>query len=286
MDNSELNLCFVLDKNYIDKLKVTLFSIFSSNGKYKFRIHIINNNFKENDKIDLTRFIDEFGSKVLYYDCQTLEFENLISMNNNYVSYLKTLIPYLINVNNKLLYLDCDILVLGDIGELFHSVTNHFISAVPDSFFKKRKTHVGKITGSENNIYFNSGVILFDFSHQSEIITKTELMNFLNTSKELILFHDQDIFNHFYATKYCKLDYIYNTFAHFNIINSQRNKKQKPIILHYANLKPWNSNYIGKYRKLYLKYYNKIAKNEKLSFVEKSNLFLKIKVILKRLTKR
>jgi hypothetical protein len=58
-------------------------------------------------------------------------------------------------------------------------------------------------------------------------------------------------------------------------------KKTNPLVIHYANWKPWNNNYIGKFYKEYKKMYNEARLiDNSISFLKRRNLFKMISLIL------
>jgi len=278
-----MNVCFVVNRAYIGQLKVAIYSL----SKYNKNVNIIvlTHDLTDSDKSDLCRFADEHEETVSFVDMDDSMFEGLPRMgyDKSYTAYFKLMIPYSLSNLDKVLYLDCDLLVEKSLEELYNRKTNHFISACLDEKVnKKRIEHVKLITGETGN-YFNSGVILFDFKYKDEIIGQDTLFDYIRSNKELFKFHDQDILNHFYIKKCDHLEEKYNYVTTYKSIKDIfiHQGGKNAVVIHYANWKPWNNNYIGKYYKKYLKVYKTLKKKENLKFLKRRNIFSMLKLILK-----
>ena len=159
-----------------------------------------------------------------------------------------------------------------------------FLSCVADyKINRKNKDHVEKITGDGSLTYFNSGVMLFDYSKSEQLVPREELLEYIGLNKDLIRWHDQDILNHFYADKCRLLDEKFNyltTYKGLKDLFIQKGKKDA-VVVHYANWKPWRSNYIGKCYKLYKKNYKELIGEKDVNFLKRRSLFAQLKLILK-----
>ncbi len=280
-----MNVCFVVNRNYLGQLKVALKSLFESN-KECINIYLLENDLTLDDEGDLTRFVESFNSSISFVKMSDEYFTGLPKMgyDSSYTAYFKIMIPYVLNKLDKVLYLDCDLLVRKDLSCMYNKETNNFITAALDiKMNKNRREHIKAICVNETDKYFNSGVILFDFKHQSQVVSQSEMVDYIINNKEVIKFHDQDILNHFYSNKFDELSELYNYHTiYYSLKEVFKDKNIKnAYIVHYANWKPWNSNYIGKAYKMYLKEYNSIKDSENLTFLKKRNIFSMLKLIFK-----
>jgi len=281
------NLCYVINKNYIGVFKVSILSLLKNN-KEKYLIHMLSNDLDEFDKLNLSNFLKEFNTEIKYYQIDDNIFKNLPKMgyDNSYTAYYKVLIPYILKDLDNCLYLDCDIIVKNGLKEIFELNHNHFLSASSDlRLNKKRKEHKKLIIGDDTITYFNSGVMYFDYKYKDEIPDINKLLDYLVSNKEDIIFHDQDILNHFFAKNYDLLDEKYNYATTYKDISDMLLKKglKKAVVIHFANWKPWNEDYIGKAYRLYKKYYKMLKYDKDVSFLKKRKLIKMIKKILKYL---
>lgn len=285
------NVAFVINRNYIGQFKVTLYSLAKSNGDMTFSVHLLHNDLSEEDKADLERFVASLRAEIFFYPIDDSPFEGLPKMgyDQSYTAYYKVLLPYYLNELSKVLYLDCDIIVRGSIRELFEMQTGAFLSCVEDyKISRKRKEHVARINGNENIKYFNSGVMLFDFSKAESIAERDAVIGYISENRDIIRWHDQDILNHFYAADCYFLPDKYNYLTTYRSIADAvfAKGKKAAVIVHYANWKPWNANYIGKYYRLYKTHYRKLRGEKGVEFLHGRNPFAQLKLIFKYLFKR
>lgn len=282
---AKANIAFVINKNYIGQFKVTFYSLVNSNKDIEAVIHLLQSDLDEADKADLVRFVRFLNAEIVFYQIDDRLFEGLPKMgyDNSYTAYYKTLLPYyLSSLGGKVLFLDCDIIVRRSILDLFQFDTNAFISCVEDiKINRKRKEHKQKIIENTNATYFNSGVMLFDFAHSDKIIPREKLVEYISQNKDIIRWHDQDILNHFYAAECYSLEEKYNYLTTYKSIWDAicAKGKRQAVIVHYANWKPWKSNYIGKYYKLYKKHYLALTGEKGVDFLAKRHFSAQLKLI-------
>lgn len=180
---------------------------------------------------------------------------------------------------DRLLYLDCDMIVNADVCALFDSdIGASLIGAVPDWIMTRTLTGPIKtidpdvpdlsayqqdilgLTDEQKSKYFNAGVLLFNFAAMKDpkAFGDTLLLDARNNN---YLFRDQDILNRAFKDSYVLLDARWNVFNSTDasygkvpLINHTKAMKarQDPWILHFADgaYKPWKSHAVphaGKY---------------------------------------
>ena len=214
----------------------------------------------------------------------------------NKTPYYKLLIPELIPKNiDRILYLDVDIVVNGSIKELYNlDIKDNFFAAAADFIINKKDIEYKKRLGmGKNDNYFNSGVILFDMEKFRQEYTLDKALKYIKINGHQFKFHDQEVLNGMYFKQCYMLDNIYNYITMFTspldlvkYYTIDLWKDNKNILIHFANLKPWNTNYIGKYENYFWKYaqlspvYNELKKFEKNSTVDIIST-LSVKIIKK-----
>lgn len=279
-----MNICYVINQNYIGQFKVSALSLLA-NTKNSVQFHILQSDLSEANKEDILRFLNENHSSAQFYELNDSIFEGLPRMHydQSYTAYYKVFIPNILSTLDRILYLDADIIINKDISELYFLDTKEkFLSCVLDEKINKnKKDHVLSLNGALNT-YFNSGVLLFDMTYKKEMKNEDQIKAFIQNNTNLIIWHDQDILNGLY---HFSVNYIDSTFNSSSmpkrIIDFFLPKRPKDVVIHYMNWKPWHNNYIGKYYKLYKKYYNQIKKTENLAFLKRRNIFSCIKLVLK-----
>ncbi len=287
MENSmkeQADFCFVINARYIGRFMVT-FSSLMENFTMMCRVHLLYSGLNEEQKDDMRKFVERLGGSIAFYEIDSSIFKGLPKLRDDetYSAYNKILIPYYLSHLGKVLYLDCDIIIRGDIKELFYLETGTFLSCVPDIRINKtQREHIGRIIEGDY-LYFNSGVILFDFKYKDKIVPRQELFDYVKENSAVIRWHDQDILNHFYAGNCYLLEEKYNYLTAYKSIKDIffHRECKKAVVLHYANWKPWDENYIGKAYSEYRKAYERIAGEKYINFLQKRRFWVQIKLIAK-----
>ena len=170
-------------------------------------------------------------------------------------AYFRLAIPRILPASvKKVIYFDVDLLVLGDIQELWNlDMKNQPVAAVADygimasdRMMKQKKEVIG-IT--ENACYFNSGVMVIDVESWRKNNYSETVIDI--ASKENFPHHDQDALNKVFINNWMELPLKWNVIPPvFNLLwkilfksrfrtNAIKAKKQ-PAIFHYAGrYKPW-----------------------------------------------
>ncbi|NCA98777.1 MAG: hypothetical protein EOM70_05320, partial [Clostridia bacterium] len=114
-------IAFVTDQNYLNHTLVTLSSVIS-NSKAQFNVYILftNINFEARQKC-LKKF-ENTNAHLKFIEFDADRFKNYIIHNKklSLTTYAKFDIPNLIS-EEKIIYLDSDIIVVSDLSTLWHS---------------------------------------------------------------------------------------------------------------------------------------------------------------------
>lgn len=281
-----MNISFVINHNYVGQCKVTLYSCHINNLDENITAYIIQKDLTIEDKNDLINFGNKINVKVVFFDVNDDMFKNASHMESDkasYTTYYKLYILELLNKLDRVLYLDCDMVVNGSLKELYYGNYDKFLIVVKDrEIMLSDRRYIKKIVGSSKDNYFNAGMILFNFyeNYENDISEINEIISFLDNKSKNLKTHDQDIFNHFFKNNLCFVDSKYNYFAiyhHLYQLLLPIPNNNNPIVIHYVGFKPWQCDYVGFFRKKYLYYYNETLKITNLSFLEKISVKKKIK---------
>ena len=154
---------------------------------------------------------------------------------------------------DKCIYIDCDLVVEGDISELYNEdISGYYIAGVADplQFYKTYRNHAQRIGIPDCKQYINAGVLLMNLKEINaapDVREKIEQVAF----KDEMLFRDQDVINYAFYGRIKLLPMKYNAFT---IIITRKDKgpqkiygkknmkeaRENPLIVHYiGTLKPW-----------------------------------------------
>ncbi len=199
--NSTLHVLYQSDDKYSPYLGVSMQSMLASNIKMKeIDIYIISDGIHDDNIEKLKKIASSFMRELIIYDAKTLRekaqeygIASYMGFRKNTMSYLKLFLEYVIQDDvERLIYLDCDTLITGDLSELLNiDLCNHPIGMVQDCLMGKNKYALGIY---EDEPYFNSGVILFDINKWRE---EKCLERIVDHAKNVRIYGtvDQDFYN-------------------------------------------------------------------------------------------
>lgn len=229
-----IHICFNLDEKYVFPCKVLIQSILK-HTKEQITFHFIGI-----DKRDMAT-----DMKCMFYPNPDLSWFTADNLKDYYyfsqAAMYRLLIPFLIK-EDKVLYMDIDMLVRDDIKELYDTEVK-YVGAVIDPCDMLHKTRLN--TGSEQ--YYNSGLILFnsksireDYPNYKDLI--------LQAQKDYVLdLRDQDIFNIVFKDNITTLDYKWNIDS-YNLKEKKESKEtstakdkayKNPSIVHCMGKNKW-----------------------------------------------
>ena len=138
---------------------------------------------------------------------------------------------------DKALYLDCDIVVNGDIGELYSiRLGNNLVGAIVEEVMQKVDvfgTYVERVLEIPREVYFNAGVLVMNLDEIRKCDVKREFVRLIG-KKRFEVTQDQD-----YLNVICKDKIVF--------VGGEWNKMpiggagETPKLIHYnLTMKPWH----------------------------------------------
>ena len=163
---------------------------------------------------------------------------------------------------DKVVYLDCDMIILRDVAELYDvELGNNLIAAAKDPDFMGQcngfnldtKKYCEEVLKLENPYkYFQAGVLVFNVAELNRVTTVQKLLEMSDTG--IYKYSDQDILNVICEDRVTYLDMAWNMiydcnrerwhgvikYAPYYIMDEYEEARKHPYIIHYAGfLKPW-----------------------------------------------
>jgi lipopolysaccharide biosynthesis glycosyltransferase len=193
---------------------------------------------------------------------------------NNYVSlacYYRLLIPELLPKNlKKVIYLDSDLIVRGDLEDLWQiDLEENYVLAAQDIWIRFISAPEGLLNYKELGMasgskYFNSGVLVINLEKWRMDKIAIKAIQYIKENSKYIRYHDQDVLNAILGGKWGELDPRWNC---QNTIRSYSSWKESPFseeiydnlihdpyIIHYVTrLKPWISRHTP-FKEYFFKY--------------------------------
>jgi len=201
-DGKMIHVCLCADEHYAAPMAVTVASVLanaSQNDDYTF--HIMESGFTQEikEKICLLKNIKDCTIDFYSVDTSIFEKYRIISAHITHAAYYRLMIPTLLRDIDKVLYLDCDIIAVTDIKELFNmNVMNCFVIAKKDVL---SGGSILRLNLPPLRFYFNSGVMLLNLKEiRAENIEK-KLFEYAENPPYKERFEDQDVLNYAFQAK-------------------------------------------------------------------------------------
>ncbi|MDR2901750.1 MAG: glycosyltransferase family 8 protein [Lactobacillales bacterium] len=289
MDQSHMNamkripVFFAINDAYAQHCCVTIASILNTTPHRFFEFYIMTDaiGVENREKIQsLKNTFDNFKLEFLIIDNKPFEH---LKLNINYISiqtYYRYIIAALKPDLDKALYLDCDLVVNGDLSPYFDTdLTGYYCAGAYDSYIADKgfKKDIGL---GEGDLYINAGSVLFNLDkiRQDNIIP--ELFENTQKLKDVIKFQDQDILNYTFKGKIKEVDIIYNFTS--RDMRKYPKKCSKAVVIHYTGEgKPWLSYTKNPMKNLYLKNLKLTAYKDRSSKIKKAQFLYNFRFFFK-----
>lgn len=283
---------YCCDNNFADVFLVSAKSLIENNQNNMLFIYLINNGISE-EKIKKIKAMESEGVKVEILPFPDLGkyFSMMIKVDERHLSistygrlFISELLPSEIE---KVLYLDCDIIVCKDLGELYsYHLDEKILGGIDDCKSKKYRWVLGL---SDNANYINAGVLLIDLKRWRHEGCEKKLVDYIQAHNGIVHFEDQGAINAVLNSQIKILPLKFNVMTHlydmsFNELMSFRKPvvqynnddieeaKKNPIIIHYTSSfltlgRVWNGNTNHKKKDIFWNYMDKAGIKDKTHFI-------------------
>ncbi|KKQ61467.1 MAG: hypothetical protein US81_C0006G0023 [Parcubacteria group bacterium GW2011_GWE2_38_18] len=248
-DNKKIiPIALAADNNYVIPLGVTIFSILcNKKNNHSIEFFILDGGITDIEKEKIINLINSYDSTSHFIPISdVLKDKNLPEIGRlNKMAYARLFIPEMIK-KEKVIYLDTDIIVNGDLQDFYDL---KFDSA----FAAMNEPEMLKIIKRKNNPilnkYFNSGVLIINTDKWQKLDITNKALDFAIKYPEKIETADQDALNYTCQGLWSEFDKKYN----HEVIYNETNDSEDSVITHYiGDIKPWHYEYpnkIGNYAK-------------------------------------
>lgn len=251
-----MNIVFAANSAYADILATAITSVLENNKKENISFFILTADFSDENKAMLGKLKKRYANfDISYLSPDLSNFSNL-PISINYISketYFRYLIADLLPNKDKALYLDADIIVNKELHSLYQTdISDCHAAAVKDTFIE-RSGYKSEIGFSDEDLYINAGVILFNLEKLRADKLGEKFIENTMTFGEKIKYQDQDVINITLRGKMKEIDIIYN----FATIDAKKNKPKRKdaVIIHYTGrIKPWQKESRHTLKKLWFYY--------------------------------
>lgn len=254
------------DDNYAQHCCAMLCSLFENNKEYSFYIHILSHSLSVKNTKQIEDLCNRYNQNVKIYDVNESKLEGVKFRENRPLTkaaYYRILLPEILGDNiEKILYLDCDIIILDKVVDIFDiEIENYALAACIDTS-PYNSNHRNQLSLSLTDLAFCSGVMLINLEYWRTNNAQEKLLEFSKRDRKPVYLHDQDSLNFVFKNQWFILPPKWNrgVMSFFQIHPREKpydfeEYDQAPKLIHYASnvAKPWYDVSFPE-RKYYLKY--------------------------------
>ena len=250
MGNTKRAVVFAGDYAYIRQIETAMKSLCRHNSHLK--IYLLNQDIPQEWVSQIRIYLQEMGGDLI--DCKLIGSQYKMNWSNklphiNHMTFARYFIPDFVT-EDKVLYLDSDLIVTGDLTDLFElDLGENYLGAARSCF--------------SAGIGFNAGVLLINNKKWRAENIRQKLIDLTEKEHENVAEGDQSILNMMFSESYIQIDETYNYQIGFDRGAAEQGhawileKSINPLpkILHYISQdKPWNQFSVGRLRENWWNY--------------------------------
>jgi lipopolysaccharide biosynthesis glycosyltransferase len=311
-----VNIAYSSSNSYMKCTGVSILSLYENNKNIRYlNVYVITSNVTDENILKLQHIANTFNRKIEFVNasdklCDLGEKFGLEPFRGSFAVYSTLIMDDIFPLKEKILVIDSDTIINGSIIDLWETnIEKHVIALVPEVGL------YGKINSSEDdsilfkhNIYYNTGVLLFNLKKWRNDNISELLISGIKTYKKRFRIFDQSIINYLLNDKILRLKVKYNFYTAVHGISYstlQKNFNQKkvfsesefiearnnPVIVHFTGFpfeRPWYKKGITPYNSMYRNYIARSpwAKEELEKLPKNENLILQFYYTTARLLRK
>ena len=261
-------IVFAANDVYVPMLTTALYSLLkNASHEYFYHVIVLESDISSSNKAEMQRFFLQFTNAKLQFVCvNDMICAYNLQTNNEHISvetYYRFLIQRVLPEYSKVLYLDCDLVVLDDISKLWEiDLKNNLVAAARDADFlgNLNKSDGNRMRYAKNVLhmhnpydYFQAGVLVLNLEQMRVLYSFEQWLEYATDSK--YLYDDQDILNVHCEGRVLYLDNAWNvmnncgrriqnvcSYAPAEVYEKYLAAYKNPMIMHFAGFeKPWKA---------------------------------------------
>lgn len=290
MMNTPMHVAFCVNDLYAEYILVSIKGLLENNS-HPLAIHVLSDYVSEKSASYLKNLVKLYPHATL--DIIIVDDSKLRGLKDTWTIYTwyRVLLPEILSADvHRVLYLDADVLVSGNIEELFLlDMTDKAIAGTID--FQSKDISTYQRCGYEaEKEYVCAGVMLMNLDYWRMHDIANKVITWGRENNDRIQFPDQDAINYIcrdakllLPLKYDIVDgFFQDDYYYQNYPQELRECVESPIIIHYAGQAPWIVEISNHLLQDEWERYNKLLSNP-IRKVYQSKGLLKLKVIIYRL---
>lgn len=234
---------FAVDDNYAPYLAVSMRSLIdNASPDYQYNIYILIDKLNEfNTTVLCNMATDNVSVETINVTKKLDALGDMLHLRDYYTktTYYRFFIPALFPQYERGLYLDCDIVVKGDISQLYNvPLGDNILAAAPEEIMLMVDvfgTYVEAVLEVPRNEYFSAGILVMNLEKMRRVALEEQFVDILGR-RTFRVTQDQDYLNVLCRGDFLMLDSGWNKTACYDA------PVDTPVnIIHYKiNWKPWH----------------------------------------------
>lgn len=256
----KIPICFATDDNYVPFLTVALASLLDNASKENFyKIYVLTSHLSEENINSIKKHeVENCSIEIVHLTKELDKVQDMFHLRDYYSkeTYYRIFIPNLFPQYDKVLYLDCDITVLGDVSELYNTqIHGYYVAAAQEEVmqtFEVFGNYVEQADGINRKEYFNAGILLINCRRWRNKLIAERFVDLLNRYTFRVV-QDEDYLNVLCKGNVKKISLGWNKTSYKN---DDFDDKDLKIIHWKINWRPWKykdvlyEDYFWKYAKM------------------------------------
>lgn len=299
-----MNILYQFNEKYAPYAGVSMTSLLYNNRAAKsICVYILGEELSEKSISRFNKLAEKFGREVVMVDTKALVEKmktlNIPTYRGSYAANMRMFVSDIMqeyDVNDRLLYLDADTIVTGDLRELYEMPINT-VGMVYDTLGCDHKYDIGL---TEEEGYYNSGVILYDLKKWQDNDFTGKIIEHVKNVRSQYPSPDQDLINVVVRSEISPIPFEYNFQPHlrdysyglfmdvfapspfYDSINVEE-AKVNPVIMHayrYLGEFPWHKGNLHPFRREFDRYLSDSLWSDYVKEPSEGGLVMKIERIL------
>ena len=194
-----MNILCATDDNYVPYCGIMLTSLFENNKEQNIVVYLMTGGLNEKNTIAFERLAINYNQKIQIVKVDNGALNSCPIRKGDHISiaaYYRLLVPILLPKSmDKILYLDCDMIINKSLEDLYNvEINNYALGVVLDEDFQNQDKY-DRLQYDCKKGYFNSGMLLINFDYWCKNSVMERCFDYINNNPEKIKFHDQDTLN-------------------------------------------------------------------------------------------
>lgn len=262
----KINIVCASDNGYVSHCGALIVSIFENNKNNKICVYVLTEDINVQNRKLLLKCASDYNQEIEFIDIPVGIFNSYPMESQsmgyiNYSTYYRLLIPELLPSLDKVIYLDCDMVVVSDLQPLWNlDISQYAIAGVKDALYNQEKAPL-RLGYDLNFSYYNAGMGVWNLGYLRRLNFSGKVKEFVKANYHRIIFHDQDILNAILYGSFFELGIEWNFMGifmrgeNYALHHKELEKMKNPRIIHFADvLKPWFVECDNPYKNLYWYY--------------------------------